>query len=70
MPNGKAAGEVCVQLDASQRCRIFGSPLRPAVCSTLMPARDMCGETRADAMHWLGQLELATLPASAPAVLQ
>jgi len=62
MPNGKPAGVRCVQLGEDERCRIFGQPERPAVCAGLQPSAEMCGATRAQAMHWLGALELATAP--------
>jgi len=60
MPDGKPAGVRCVQLDQANLCRIFGSPDRPAVCASLKPAADMCGSSRADAMHYLTQLERLT----------
>jgi hypothetical protein len=63
MPQGKPAGVPCVQLEADGRCRLFGHPSRPAVCSGLQPAADMCGSSRAHAMQWLAQLEAATTPA-------
>ncbi len=59
---GKAAGVRCVQLDDDQRCRIFGHPERPAVCASLMPHAEMCGNTRDHAMAWLGTLERQTTP--------
>lgn len=62
MPQGKPAGERCVQLDAANRCLIFGRPERPAVCSSLAPSPAMCGETAAQAMSWLSRLELETRP--------
>ncbi len=62
MPNGKPAGVRCIQLDEAHRCRIFGHPERPAVCSSLMPAEDMCGSSREQAMRWLGCLEHDTQP--------
>jgi len=62
MPDGKPAGVRCVQLDAQNRCALFGSPLRPAICTQLRPRRDMCGDDRAEAMRLLSALELATLP--------
>jgi Fe-S-cluster containining protein len=62
MPNGKPAGVRCVQLGQDERCRIFGQPERPAVCAGLQPSAEMCGATRAQAMHWLGALERATAP--------
>jgi len=62
MPQGKPAGVACVQLDDQQRCRLFGRSERPAVCTSLTPHADMCGNTRADAMAWLGRLERQTTP--------
>lgn len=62
MPNGKPAGVRCVQLMADQRCAIFGRPERPACCGGLQPSREMCGDSRGQAMIWLTELELATAP--------
>ena len=63
MPGGKPAGVPCIQLDAQFGCRIFGRPERPAVCVQLRPQRDMCGQTREQALAFLGGLETATRPA-------
>lgn len=60
MPQGKPAGVRCVQLDDADRCRLFGRPERPAVCSSLVPSAEMCGRSRAQAMRWLQRLEDAT----------
>ncbi|MBF6615345.1 MAG: YkgJ family cysteine cluster protein [Candidimonas sp.] len=62
MPEGKPAGVRCVQLDDDEKCKIFGHPDRPAVCSSLKPSVVMCGESREQAMLWLGQLEEQTSP--------
>lgn len=62
MPNGKPANTRCIQLDEQQRCKIFTSPLRPAVCAGLKPDREMCGTTREEAMTWLLNLERLTAP--------
>ncbi len=62
LPLGKPAGMACPQLDAELRCRLFGLPERPAVCSSLSPGPEMCGETREHAMAWLNRLERATQP--------
>ena len=62
MPLGKPAGVRCVQLDAQQRCRIFGRPERPEVCRSLQPSDEMCGDTRQHALAWLQRLELGTAP--------
>ncbi|WP_114471289.1 YkgJ family cysteine cluster protein [Pseudorhodoferax soli] len=64
MPHGKPAGVPCVQLDDKLRCRIFGSPDRPAVCASLQPSHEMCGRDAGGAMAWLTRLEAATAPAS------
>ncbi len=66
MPGGKPAGVRCVQLDEANCCRIFGDPARPAVCSSLQPSPEMCGEspdaaaTQVHAMRFLAALERAT----------
>jgi uncharacterized protein len=65
MPQGKAAGQRCVQLDADNSCLIFGQPERPAVCVSLKPSTDMCGSSREHAMAWLGLLERLSQPGSA-----
>jgi uncharacterized protein len=59
---GKPAGVPCVQLDAQQRCKLFGHPSRPAVCASLRPSSEMCGESRSHAMAWLTRLEHSTAP--------
>ena len=62
MPLGKPAGVRCVQLDADNRCRIFGRPERPAFCAGLRPSQEMCGGSREEAVRWLSALEVATAP--------
>ena len=62
MPEGKLAGVPCVQLDEQLRCRLFGQPERPAVCSSLRPTAEMCGHSAADAMAGLLHLERMTRP--------
>jgi len=62
LPQGKPAGLPCPHLDAELRCRLFGLPERPAVCGSLQPSAEMCGDNREQAMLWLGQLEGATAP--------
>ena len=61
---GKAAGVACVQLTADLRCALFGLPQRPAVCVSLRPSAEMCGETRAEAIAWLTTLDRDTAPAA------
>lgn len=62
MPHGKPAGVRCAQLDAAQRCRIFGRADRPAVCASLMPEAAMCGDSQDHALRYLLRLEAATDP--------
>ncbi|MGX5648768.1 YkgJ family cysteine cluster protein [Hydrogenophaga borbori] len=62
LPQGKPAGLPCPHLDAALRCRLFGRPERPPVCTSLKPSREMCGSERSHAMRWLGHLERATTP--------
>ncbi len=62
IPAGKPAGVRCVQLDAAERCRLFGRPERPAVCTSLAPMPEMCGTDRTHAMSWLSRLEARTRP--------
>ena len=60
MPEGKPAGVRCIQLTEDNRCRLFGMPERPSVCSGLRPDREMCGDHNAAAMHYLTSLERLT----------
>ena len=62
MPEGKPENTRCVQLSETNLCMIFGSPLRPKVCSGLQPSAEMCGNTRAQAMTYLLNLEALTAP--------
>ena len=62
MPEGKPANTRCVQLSETNLCMIFGSPLRPKVCSGLQPGAEMCGSTRQQAITYLLELEALTAP--------
>lgn len=62
----KPAGVRCIQLDEQDRCKIFGQPERPAVCGSLQPEELMCGESREQAMRWLGWMEQQTAPDTLP----
>ena len=70
MESGKPAGVRCVQLDAEGRCLLFGLPERPAVCVSLRPSAEMCGETNEDAMARLVQLENQTNPSHSRSLLK
>ena len=60
LPNGKPAGVPCPHLDEALRCRLFGQAARPAVCGSLQPSQEMCGDSREQAMRWISALEQAT----------
>lgn len=62
MPNGKPAGVPCVQLDDDLRCKLFGKPERPAVCSALRPSAEMCGTSASEAFAILTEWERLTRP--------
>lgn len=62
MAGGKPADVRCAQLDDDERCRIFGRPERPAVCGSLQPSESICGDSREQAMRWLGWMEEQTRP--------
>jgi len=62
MPNGKPAGVRCAQLTKDNKCKLFGKPERPAVCISLKPSEEMCGKADHEALSWLNQLEILTLP--------
>jgi hypothetical protein len=62
MPQGKPAGVRCVQLTPDNRCALFGKPERPVVCAHLRPSEEMCGRNADEALIYLAQLELVTLP--------
>ena len=63
MSHGKPAGVRCVQLTDDNRCKLFGKPERPAVCSSLRPSEEMCGHTAREAFIYLSSLERATTSA-------
>ncbi|MFW8566108.1 YkgJ family cysteine cluster protein [Orrella sp. 11846] len=64
MPDGKKAGQPCIQLDEQLRCKIFDHPERPEVCASLKPSPDMCGTSREQAMQWLTWAEIETMPSA------
>jgi len=57
MPQGKPAGVRCAHLDSSNRCDLFGSSLRPAVCGGFKAELAFCGSSSAEAMAILLHLE-------------
>jgi len=60
MPGGKPAFTRCIQLSSENTCLIFGKPERPAVCVSLRPAMDLCGNRNEEAFVILERLERLT----------
>ena len=60
MPNGKPAGQRCVQLSVDNLCLLFGQPERPAVCSAFGADVQVCGSSTGEALQLLTWLEQAT----------
>jgi uncharacterized protein len=58
----KPAGVRCIQLTQGNACAIFDHPGRPAVCASLQPSTEMCGNDREQALRWLGRIERQTAP--------
>jgi hypothetical protein len=51
-----------VNLTEDNFCKLFGMPQRPAVCSSLQPMKDMCGESNEEAYTLLSVMEILTDP--------
>lgn len=62
MPQGKPAGVACLHLTSRYACGLYEHPQRPRCCGGLQPSREMCGDTREEALAYLDALELATAP--------
>ncbi|MEH6471562.1 MAG: YkgJ family cysteine cluster protein [Halopseudomonas sp.] len=60
MPLGKPAGQRCVQLDADNRCLLFGQPERPNVCLAFSADFELCGDSNQHALQQITMLELST----------
>jgi len=60
MPNGKAAGERCIQLSVENLCNIFGQAERPAVCSAFEADAEVCGNSSEEAIRLIGWWEQMT----------
>jgi len=60
MPEGKIAGNRCIQLDENNLCKLFGHPSRPKVCSEFKAEPITCGETNKEALLNISLLEQAT----------
>ena len=60
MPEGKPAGERCIQLSNDNLCMIFGMKQRPEVCSSFSATIDVCGSTNSEAIRLISFLEAQT----------
>ena len=60
MPDGKPAGTRCVHLRIDDLCDLFGSPDRPAVCSSFPAAEDICGKSQEEAFRLIREMERLT----------
>ncbi len=57
MPEGKKAGQRCVQLDDNNLCLLFGLAERPALCEQFKAEPEVCGNDRQQALILIKQLE-------------
>ena len=62
MPQGKPAGVRCVNLDDAFRCRLWDTPMYPAVCRGYQAEMLTCGNTREEALVLLTVIEKVTEP--------
>lgn len=62
MPAGKAAGQRCVHLAPDMNCRLFGDARRPALCDAFKAELAVCGDSRAQALERLTEMEQLSLP--------
>lgn len=60
MPEGKKAGERCLNLTADNLCQLFGLPERPAFCHEFQAELSVCGSNQEEAIRLIGWLEGAT----------
>ncbi|NVD06219.1 YkgJ family cysteine cluster protein [Vibrio sp. JPW-9-11-11] len=60
MPNGKPAGERCIQLNDDNLCQLFGKPDRPKVCHEFKPCPVVCGSSNQQALINIAVLERST----------
>lgn len=64
MPQGKKAGERCLNLTSDNLCQLFGLPERPAFCGVFQAEISVCGASQAEAIRLIGCLEDMTGQAS------
>ena len=62
MPEGKAEGIRCIQLDENNLCKIFGQSSRPDVCLSFQASEEFCGDSNDFALQSLSLLEQQSAP--------
>ncbi|PWQ93983.1 hypothetical protein DKT75_20530 [Leucothrix arctica] len=63
MPNGKEAGELCINLDPTTfTCSVWETELYPKVCTDFKPSFESCGNNRQEALNSLTFFEIETDP--------
>lgn len=62
LPHGKPGGMICPHLDKNRRCRLWGEPDYPKVCTEFKADISYCGDTNEEAHNFLAHLEEATRP--------
>lgn len=60
MPQGKRAGERCLNLSDDNLCQLFGLPERPGFCGVFQAEESVCGSSQVEAIQLIGWLESAT----------
>ncbi len=60
MPQGKKAGERCLNLNEENLCDLFGLPERPPFCGAFQAELSVCGDSQLEAIQLIGWLEGAT----------
>ena len=62
MKGGKPAGVRCIHLDDDMKCKLFGKPERPKVCSQFEPTKEYCGDNAEEAVFNIQWIEKQTSP--------
>jgi len=57
MPGGKPSGVRCIHLLENYNCALYGTKLRPKVCSDFLPEPEFCGSNREEALNILFSLD-------------
>jgi uncharacterized protein len=60
MPAGKPAGVRCYNLADDLRCNLWGADNYPGVCHRFSPSFEVCGDSKTEALHLIGELERMT----------